>query len=144
MDADEKLIKHMEMIQGVVNRLAGNSFAMKGWSVTLVSALIAIAVDKGDGRFALAGLLPAVLFWILDGYFLWQERLFRQLFNAVRSGQKNKPADFFTMDTSPYLSTTPSWFKTAFAFGEKKKKNTLLFFHGTVVLSALIAVKLLG
>jgi len=142
MDADEKLIKHLEMIQGVVNRLAGNSFAMKGWSVTLVSALIAIAVDKGDGRFALAGLLPALLFWILDGYFLWQERLFRQLFDAVRLGQRNKSQDFFTMDTRPYLNTTSSWFETAFAIG--RKKNTLLLFHGTVVISALIAVKLLG
>lgn len=142
MDADEKLIKHLEMIQGVVNRLAGNSFAMKGWSVTLVSALVAIAVDKGDGGFALAGLLPALLFWILDGYFLWQERLFRQLFEAVRLGRRNKPEDFFTMDTSPYLRTTPSWCETTFAIG--KRKNTLLLFHGTVVLSALIAVKLLG
>ena len=143
MDNDERLIKHLEMIQGVVNRLAGNSFAMKGWSVALVSALIAIAVDKGDSGFAFAGLLPAVLFWILDGYFLWQERLFRQLFEAVRSGKRNKAEDFFTMDASPYLSTTPSWFETAFAIG-RKKKNTLLLFHGTVVLSALIAVNLLG
>lgn len=141
MDNDEKHIKHLEMIQGVINRLAGNSFAMKGWSVTLVSALIAIAVDKSDGRFAFAALIPSVIFWILDAYFLWQERLFRSLFDAIRLEHKSKPEDFFTMDTSPYLKSTPSWLQTAFFIG--KKPNTILCFHGTVVLSALIAAKLL-
>lgn len=141
MDNDEKQIKHLEMIQGVINRLASNSFAMKGWSVTLVSALIAVAVDKSDGRFALAALIPSTIFWILDAYFLWQERLFRSLFDAVRLGQKSKPEEFFTMDTSLYSQTTPSWIRTAFFIG--KKPNTILCFHGTVMLSALIAAKLL-
>lgn len=142
MDADERRIKHLEMIQGVINRLAGNSFTMKGWSVTLVSALIAIAVGKGDGRFALTGLIPAIVFWVLDGYFLWQERLFRQLFDAVRLEKKNTSEDFFTMDTRPYLKSISSWMHTTFAIG--KKPNTLLYFHGTVILSVLIAAKLLG
>jgi len=141
MDNDEKRIKHLEMIQGVINRLASNSFAMKGWSVTIVSALIAIAVDKSDGRFAFAALIPSIIFWFLDGYFLWQERLFRGLFDAIRLGHGSKAEDYFTMDTRPYLKTTPSWYKTAFCLG--KKPNTLLIFHGCVVLSVLIATKLL-
>lgn len=33
--------KHLALVQGVINRLAGNSFSLKGWSVTLVSALLA-------------------------------------------------------------------------------------------------------
>ncbi len=143
MDTDEKRIKHLEMIQGVINRLAGNSFAIKGWSITLASALIAIAVDKSDGRFALAALLPTIAFWILDGYFLWQESLFRKLYDAVRLEQKNKAEDMFTMNTSLYLDKTPSWFATAF-YIDGKKPNTLLYFHGVVVLCILIAAKLLN
>ena len=119
MDTDEKRIKHLEMIQGVINRLAGNSFAIKGWSITLASALIAIAVDKSDGRFTLVALLPVMAFWILDGYFLWQERLFRKLYDAVRLEQKHKDEDMFTMNTSPYLDKTPSWFATAFCIDGK-------------------------
>ncbi len=142
MDSDEKRIKHLEMIQGIVNRLAGNSFAMKGWSVTLASALIAIAVDKSDGKFALAALLPALAFWILDGYFLWQERLFRKLYDTVRVKQHDKPEDFFSMNIAPYLGSTPSMMVTTFSIG--KKPNTLLYFHGVVILSILIAAKLLG
>ena len=142
MDTDEKLTKHLELIQGVVNRLAGNSFAMKGWAVALVTALIAIAVDRQDGRFAFAGLLPTFLLWFLDGYFLWQERLFRALYNAVRLGKRNKPDDFFSMDTRPYLSDTPGWYATAFGVG--KKPNTLLIFYGAVALCVLVAALLIG
>ena len=31
--------KHLELIQGVINRLSSNSFLLKGWSVVLISAL---------------------------------------------------------------------------------------------------------
>lgn len=31
---DNKL-KHLELIQGVINRMASNSFKLKGWAVTL-------------------------------------------------------------------------------------------------------------
>lgn len=141
MDSIESRIKHLELIQGVVNRLAGNSFAMKGWAIALVTALIAIAVDRKDGRFAFAGLLPTLLLWFLDGYFLWQERLFRTLYDAVRLGKRDKPEDCFSMDTRPYLNSTSSWYATAFAVG--KKPNTLLIFYGAVALCVLIAALLI-
>ena len=46
MMMDEKL-KHLELIQGIVNRLATDSFRLKGWTVVLVSALIVLLVREG-------------------------------------------------------------------------------------------------
>ena len=40
---------HLSMIQGVVNRLAQSSFLLKGWSVVLVSALLAFAAASSEG-----------------------------------------------------------------------------------------------
>lgn len=34
----EEKIRHLEMVQGIINRMAGNSFFLKGWMVTLVTA----------------------------------------------------------------------------------------------------------
>jgi hypothetical protein len=34
--------KHLELIQAVISRMAGNSFLLKGWSVTLAAALLAL------------------------------------------------------------------------------------------------------
>ena len=42
----EQEIKHLEFIQGVITRMASNSFAMKGWMIAIISALLAIYADS--------------------------------------------------------------------------------------------------
>ena len=80
----EAKFKHLEFIQGVINRLSTNSFRMKGWAVVLVSALLVVLAREGCVDFAYIGFVPALVLWGLDGYFLWQERLFRDLYDHVR------------------------------------------------------------
>jgi hypothetical protein len=46
--AMEKKLAHLEMIQGVANRLSHNSFLLKGWCVVLVSGLFALSA--GDRK----------------------------------------------------------------------------------------------
>ena len=81
----EKKLKHLEFIQGVINRLAANSFQMKGWSVVLVAAILVLLAREGRLDAALIALVPILVFWGLDGYFLWQERLYRALYDHVRT-----------------------------------------------------------
>ena len=78
-------IKHLEFIQGVVNRLASDSFRMKGWCVVLVAALFILPAREGRIEFVAVALVPVIAFWGLDGYFLWQERLYRALYDHVRT-----------------------------------------------------------
>ena len=77
----ESKLKHLEFIQGVVNRLASDSFRIKGWTVILVAALFVLLAREGRVDFMYIGLVPVFFFWGLDGYFLWQERLFRALYD---------------------------------------------------------------
>ena len=86
MDGKEKVVKQLEMTQGVINRLGGNSLLLKTWSMAaLVAAMVLISgQDSPDPHVALTLLVPILGFWILDGYFLWQERLFRQVYDEVR------------------------------------------------------------
>lgn len=72
-----KLQAHLTMIQGIVNRLSQNSFLLKGWSVVLVSALLAVAASSAEGLLVFVAFLPAAAFWGLDaissgrsGYFV--------------------------------------------------------------------------
>ena len=111
---DDRNVKHLEMIQGVVKRLAGNSFTIKGWSITLVSALFALAAKDANERYVVIALFPAFCFWGLDAYYLWKERLFRSLYDAVRT-EADKPVDQrsvppFSMNTGPVASRVDSWF----------------------------------
>ena len=99
----EQKLKHLELIQGVVNRLAGNSFLVKGWSILLVSALLTLAASrepKAGVELLLIPSLPVLIFWGLDGYFLWQEKLYRALYNHVRV-QPEDSIDF-SMETEQF------------------------------------------
>ena len=126
--------KHLELIQGVINRLSTNSFLLKGWSVVLVSALFALAAPTSRVSFVFIAYLPAVIFWGLDGYFLQQERLYRQLYDQVRS-LKEEEVDF-SMDTrTSQRSGGLAWLSAVFS-------KTLVPFHG-VLIAAIIIVMLL-
>jgi phosphotransferase system glucose/maltose/N-acetylglucosamine-specific IIC component len=78
--------KSLELLQAVIARLASNSFLLKGWSVTLASALLGFAGRQEDADLARLTLLPALIFWALDAYYLAQERQYRQLFSQTRDG----------------------------------------------------------
>lgn len=41
-------VNHLEMIQGVISRMASNSFALKGWAVTLVAGIFALSSKDAD------------------------------------------------------------------------------------------------
>lgn len=76
-------LKHLEFIQAVITRMNANSFQIKGWTVTIVSALLAIFASTKNHNFILAGIFPNIVFWFLDSYYLQQERKFRGLYNDV-------------------------------------------------------------
>ena len=126
----EAKLKHLEFIQGVINRLASDSFRVKGWSVVLVAALFVLMARQGDTDLAPIGLFPVVAFWILDGYFLWQERLYRELYNHARV--EDPAAIDFSMNVALFRKGWKlSWLGATFS-------RTLLLFHGAL-LAALCA-----
>jgi len=115
-DMLQEKVKHLELIQSVVTRMAGNSALFKGWSVTLSAALIGLAAAK-DARiqYALLGCFPPILFAILDAFYLRQERLFRKLYDRVRkTNDVEWEKDPFTMDTR-VITTVDGWGRTVFS-----------------------------
>lgn len=93
-------LKHLEFIQGAINRMAGNLFFLRGWTITLITALLALLVKGTNPDYIFIVYFLVVIFWILDGYFLSQERLFRALYNHVRMLDE-KDIDF-SMNTDGY------------------------------------------
>ena len=58
----EDVTKHLEFIQGVIARMAGNSFLLKGWTVTIAAALFALAAAKSNHTLAIVALFPTLSF----------------------------------------------------------------------------------
>ena len=130
--AYDDLPKHMDLIQTVIERHARTSFLLKGWSVTLVAAVFLLAVRGNGSTLAMAvGVLPWLIFWGLDAYYLRQERMYRELYNHVRMSDPD-PRDRFTLDARRFRGDVPSWPATLFA-------TPVVWFHLAVLAMVLAA-----
>jgi hypothetical protein len=124
----EKKLKHLEFIQQAINRMASNLFLLKGWTVTLIAAMFALTAKESRDFYFLLAYFPTLMFWLLDGYFLAQERRFRSLYDHVRN--KEESAIDFSMDTQPFKAT-PSRNKWSHAMFSP----TLLIYYGVLVVA---------
>lgn len=79
----EKKIKHIEMVEAIIERMARNSFQLKGWSMTLITLVGAISAQGSDKRFIVLAFIPNLGFWILDSFYLQQERKYKQLYKNI-------------------------------------------------------------
>jgi hypothetical protein len=75
--------KHLEFLQAAITRMAGNSSLVKGWSITLTTAIVGLAVKEGGRDFVLIGLLPVLVFALLDAFYLALEKGFRDRFKIA-------------------------------------------------------------
>ena len=128
--------KHLEIIQAVISRLAGNLFFLRGWTITLITGVFAIALSKdaSKGYFLLVYLLLAI-FWVLDGFFLSQERRFRSLYDHVRKLEESQID--FSMKTRTYKShRRNTWFGAMLS-------STLLWFYVPLAVAIFIVVLLI-
>ena len=128
----ESKLKHLEFIQGVVNRLASDSFRIKGWSVVLVAALFVLSAREGRIDFLSIGLVSVFFFWGIDGYFLWQERLFRALYDHVR-GLEDRAVDFSMRTGTFRTGWSRAWIGATLSI-------TLILFYGTLIAAIILAV----
>ena len=75
VSAEAARIEHLKLIQAVIARLGRNSFAIKSTAAAVSAVLVAFTASVGSPLAALGGFAILSL-WLLDGYFLWQERAF--------------------------------------------------------------------
>lgn len=70
-------------MQGIIHRLAGNSFLIKGWAITLVSAILGLSLKDPPTTASIAWLaiVPTLALWGLDAHYLALERSIRLSYN---------------------------------------------------------------
>lgn len=133
----QNLVKHLEFIQVTIVRMAANSFVIKGWTVTLVAAILAFTSKDANSNAASIALIPAIMFWGLDAYYLRTEREFRALYDHVRQNPPKDDSDVdFSLDVSSVKTKTASTLRVAFT-------RTLAPFY-IVLVAVIVAVWLLA
>ena len=100
-------IAHLAMVQGVISRMAGNSFTLKALSVTLGSATIAVSAtaENLSPCYVLVTAVPIILFWNLDARYLRYERAYIELYDYARKGTESSE---YSLDMRPFLKNVDS------------------------------------
>lgn len=128
-------IAHLQMIQGVVDRMGGNLFYLKGWVITLLAGIFVVSssLDISVWFYGLFIVL-LMLFWYFDGYFLSLERCFRDLYDKVRKMHEDNID--FSMNIGEFIKLRDrSPFVTML-------RPTLFWFYSVIILSMLIIIKI--
>ncbi len=131
----EKKIKHLEFIQNIITRMNSNSFMLKAWTITLVSALFALAAKDSNMDYVLVSYIAIPVFWILDGFYISQERQYRNLYSEVASKPENKID--FSLDASNFNKGRNNWVSGILS-------KTLIPFYGISVIITLIVMYLIN
>lgn len=108
--------------------MASNSFVFKGWTITIASGLSAFGAADTKTALLIIASLTSVLFWGLDGYYLWLERGFVQLHKEV--ARKNEGDVDFSMAIDK-TNAFCRWFKTCW------RPHLWLFYGGIIVVDVI-------
>jgi len=133
VEVNEPKIRYLEAIQRVIDRLSNTSFILKGWAVSLVAGLMALATNGTNQKYALIAYIPIVVFWLLDAYFLMMERQYRKAFEKNTS--LSQKLECFSLKRD----------KATFAmFSEAAMSITMLMTYIPLFASTLIAMFVIG
>lgn len=93
-------VAHLDMIQNTITRMGNNSFSLKEWSVGVMVAVYAFA-GGANAKAVIITIIPLIVFWTLDAYYLSQERKYRLLYEKVRT--TNEKEVNFDMNSAEVL-----------------------------------------
>lgn len=125
-------MKHLEFIQSIISRMANNSFMIKSWTITILTAIFLLADKDTNSNFVFVALIPTIFFFFLDAYYLQLERKYRQLYNLVVTDELVDNMSLKVLPSSKEDKTT--FFQALFS-------KTIIIFY-TCLVVALIAMYL--
>ena len=97
------LDKEIELIQSCINRMAQNSFMIKGWTISLVAVVLALLPETVDFRIlSIICMVSTICFWFLDAFYLRTEKLYRRKYEWIIAN-RIETLDF-SYDLNPYNS----------------------------------------
>lgn len=124
----EYMFKEIDIIQDFIKRMAFNSFMIKGWAITLVVITLLL---KGTEYQVWLAFIPLLVFWFLDAYFLWQERLYRKLYGWVVNNRLETSEYLFDMNAYRFKDKVQSKYRIMFSI-------TLGWFYGSIAILIII------
>ena len=81
----EDKVVHLQMIQGVIDRMSTSAAIYKGFAATIVTGIAAISFTEVSAWILLIAFLPVICFLMMDTYYLKLEKQYRILYEKIRN-----------------------------------------------------------
>ena len=81
----EDKVAHLQMIQGVIDRMSTSAAIYKGFAATIVTGIAAISFTEVSAWILLIAFLPVICFLVMDTYYLKLEKQYRILYEKIRN-----------------------------------------------------------
>jgi len=124
---------YLTLLQDTIKRMAANSHSCKTWCISLVTALVAFVGTTKQKEFLLMSLIPILIFYFLDTYYLYLEIRFRNGYNGfvnkLRQGSATE-GDLFQMNPITFENTS---------FGKALSSLSIWPFYVPLLTMALLA-----
>lgn len=135
MDNEAILQKEIDLMQNCIDRMAKNSFMLKGWSISLIAVVLALTADKMNALFLLCSVfIPILCFWYLDAFFLRTEKMYRKMYEWVLEERKKDNFEFrYDLNPTRFEKEVESLFCVMFS-------TTLKVFYGIPLLVVLLVI----
>jgi hypothetical protein len=125
---DNDKIKYLEMIEGIISRLASHSFSIKNWFVISLGGLLLFCLNHSGNKSLGVAFVVTIAFYLIDAYYLFLERCFRKKYNQALSGE----CDLFDLDIRAIKNEISMW--------SAMKSLSLLLYFVTFILLFLLGI----
>ena len=109
----ELRVKHLEMLQSLITRMAGYGASFKSYCITVATTVIGFGFTLHRPLLSALAILPVLAFAFADAQYLRVERRFRGVFNLVRAENwEQMPSFEINLEhapAEPYWNAATSW-----------------------------------
>ena len=132
--------QYLQMVQDTINRMSSNSSNCKNWALTIVTALLALCTSVSELRaYLFISIIPVVLFWGLDLYYLLQENKYRNHEQEFIEKYARKDSAWKDLVYSFNASITQKNKKYALLWHCFKSYSVMLFYPIIIVIICLLS-----
>lgn len=133
------MIEELKLIESCIERMARNSFLIKGWSISIFVAILALLPESIEIVFVcVAGILATCIFWSLDAYYLQLERLFRLKYQWVINYRKSTYAYLYDLNPNNKEMRYSDSDDTHISFWKVFFSKSLLLMYSVMILFYLV------
>ncbi|MGY6648096.1 hypothetical protein [Wenyingzhuangia sp. IMCC45574] len=125
------LHKEIDLVQNIISRMASNSFLLKAWLVSLVAILLALnketIVATNLNIFSVIIIIPVLIFWYLDAFFLHKEKCYIKLYEWIINNRETSDQYKYDLNYKRFINEEKSIFRIMLS-------ETLVLFYGLIVI----------